>query len=414
MKNKKNVLIIGSSAKEYALAKYIANLEYVDKVYVAPGNVVAKDFAEVVDIREDAVSELLEFVIKNDINFTIASSSNAIKADIASYFKENAQPIFAPDAKISEFTTSRSTAKKFLYRLHFSTPRFGIFEKQQIAVDYLKNAKFPLLITSDTDEETSIRAVCANVLQAKSCINDLFMQDYDKVVIEEYVYGHPFTFYIITDGYQALPLGVVGDYKFREDGDGGLFTLGMGAYVPDYKISFEKVNYIMNSIVYPIIETFQNKQTPFMGILGIECVLKQDDNVMVTGFVPFLKDHDAQAVLNSLDIDFLSLLEACTNGSFADDYEDIPIKDSSNISCVLYSRKAGSVISGLELVDDTADIGFFSTTKNKFFENLTNKGRTLVITQSAATLSRAKELLYDNVEDIYFDGIKYRHDICVV
>jgi len=43
---------------------------------------------------------------------------------------------------------------------------------------------------------------------------------------------------------------------------------------------------------------------------------------------------------------------------------------------------------------------------------LTNKGRTLVITQTASTFTRARELLYDNVEEVYFDGKKYRRDLC--
>ena len=413
MKNKKKkVLIVGASAKEYALAKLFSACDYIEKVYIAPGNVASAEFAEIIDIRENSVSELLEFAIKNEIDLTIAASANAIRADIASDFRTNSQLIFASDADSAAFVVSRGTAKKNLYKLHIPTPKFGIFDKQQLAYDYVKNSKLPLLITSDFDEENSVRAVCPTLGQAQTCINDIFQQNLDKVVIEEYVYGHPFTFYVITDGYQALPMGVVGDYKFREDGDGGLFTLGMGAYVPDYKISFDVIGYLMNNVIFPMINSFQSKQKPYTGILGLECVLKTDNTVVVTGLTPFLKDHDAQAVINSLDIDLYTLMEACANGSFADDFENIPIKNSSNVACVLYSRKPNSVVTGLELVDDATDIGHFATKRNEFFEVLTNPGRTLVVTQSAGTISRARELLYNNIEDIYFDGIKYRRDIC--
>ena len=409
---KKKVLVIGASAKEYALVKTFAENNEIEKVYIASGNVQSTDFADRLDIRETSVAELLEFAIKNDIDLTVVSSSDSLLADIASDFRENSQPIFAPDADCANIVISRSATKKFLYKQHIQTPKFGIFEKQQLALDYLKNANYPLLITTDYSRENSVRAVCSNISQAQLCINDIFAQDENKVVIEEFVYGHPFTFYVVTDGYQALPIGVVADYKFREDGDGGLYTLGMGAYLPDYKVSAEKVEYLMKKVVYPILNAMQSRQHPYIGIIGIECILKKDDTITVSALVPFLKDHDAQAVINSLDIDLLSLMEACANGSFADDYENIPIKDLSIISCVLYSKKSGSTVTGLELIDDTTDIGYFATNKNEFFETLTNQGRTIVITQSAATFSRAKELLYDNIEDIYFDGIKYRKDIC--
>lgn len=413
MKNKKKkVLIVGASAKEYALAKYISGSADIEKVFVAPGNIAVAEFAERVDIREDNASDLLEFVIKNEIDLTIVTSSNAVAADVVSDFRENSQVVFGPDAESAMFVSFRSIAKKFLYKLHIPTPRFGIFEKAQLALDYLNTSKYPLLITSDMDSENAIRAVCVNHSQAKSCINDLFAQCYDKVVIEEYVYGHPFTFYIVTDGYQALPFAVVGDYKFREDGDGGLYTLGMGAYLPDYKVSFEKIDYLMQEVIYPVINSGQNKSCPYTGFLGVECVLKFDNSIVVTGFTPFLKEHDAQAVLNSLDIDLYSLMVACSNGSFADDYEDIPLKNACSVSCVLYSRKAGSVISGLELLDESLEVGHFNTMKNEYMELLTNSGRTLVLTQSAATIARAKKLLYENAKEISFEGMKYRHDIC--
>ncbi len=412
MNNKKKVLIIGSSAKEYALAKYLHKLDYIEQVYVAPGNFFVGEFAQRLDIRETDVDALLEFAIKNDIDMTIASSSEAIKADIVSNFKENSQPIFAPSVEAAGFALSAAISKKFLYKLHLQTAKFGIFDKLPLASDYIKNEKYPLLITTEYNAETAPRAVCATVLQAQRCLNDIFSQDESRVVIEEYLYGHPFTLYVISDGYSALPINVVGDYKFQNDGDGGFYTLGAGAYLPDYKVSLEQVSQIMENVVSKIMTNLQNRGTPYIGILGIECVLNKENQCLVVGFTPFLKDHDAQAVLSSLDIDLYAVMEACINGSFADDYEDILLKDNSIISCVLSARKDGSVITGLEMVDDTTDISYFGCTKNEFFETLTNKGRTLVITQSAGTLSRARELLYDNIEDIYFDGITFRRDIC--
>ena len=57
----KKILIIGNSAKEYALAK---KLSQNSDIYVAPGNDAIEDFATCVDIREDSSSELLDFVME--------------------------------------------------------------------------------------------------------------------------------------------------------------------------------------------------------------------------------------------------------------------------------------------------------------------------------------------------------------
>ena len=57
---KKKVLIIGNSAKEYALAKKMKNCDC--EVVVLPGNSAIKEIAECVDIREENIQEILEYI----------------------------------------------------------------------------------------------------------------------------------------------------------------------------------------------------------------------------------------------------------------------------------------------------------------------------------------------------------------
>ena len=75
---RKKVLIVGNSAKEYALAKIMSK---TCDVYVAPGNDGMKEFAVCVDIRETSSQELLEFVLENRIDMTIPVSSAALERD---------------------------------------------------------------------------------------------------------------------------------------------------------------------------------------------------------------------------------------------------------------------------------------------------------------------------------------------
>ena len=125
--NKKKILIVGSSANAYSLAKYFAAKTDRFEIFAAPGNKLVSEYATKVDIRENNVAELLKFAITNDIDLTIALSKEAIRADIAADFRENSQLIFAPGAECSNFATSRAAAKKFLYKQHIAVPKFGIF-----------------------------------------------------------------------------------------------------------------------------------------------------------------------------------------------------------------------------------------------------------------------------------------------
>ena len=408
---KKNILLVGSSAAEYALAAKFSSYDMVDKVFAAPGNKMIAEYAECVDIREDSPQELLEFALKNDIYLTVASSVKAIKADIGGFFQANGQLIFAPSASGAQFATGRASGKKFMYRLHIPTPKFGVFEKEQLALDYIKNSPMPVVIGPDEVNENSVQAACTTVNLAKTCISDLFLRNEQRVVIEEFSGGTEFTLYVITDGYHVLPLLPVRDYKFLEDGNAGLLTCGMGAFAPDYKVSDFVVNCVMNN-VRNMLSSLEKRQNPYLGILGIDCVLTGEDRFVTLGFTPFLKDHHAPLVLDLLDENLFTLFEACAVGSFADDYEGINLNGLSGISAVLYSRAAGNIITGTELLEDETDLTPFNISKNEYLEYVTIKGRNLILTRTASTLTRAKELLYDDIDSVNFDGKKFRSDIC--
>lgn len=408
MDKKKKVLIVGNSAKEYALVKKFKN--YDCDIFVLSGNSAISELAECVDIREENVQEILEYVLENAIDLTIVTSEVAIKNNIAELFQTNNQLIFCPTAQSAQFTLSRSAGKRFLYKLRIPTPRFGIFDKLPLAIDYLKNAPMPQVIRADENSNSADRLVCTTFAASKTFVEDLFNKDENKVVLEDYVYGHEFTIYVVTDGYSALHLATVANYKFAEDGDGGILTSGVGAYTPDYKISSDIENSVMQNVVERVLAALQRKETPYLGVLGIDCVLTTDGSFVTLDFKPFLSDHDAEAVLNLVDENLLTLFEACAVGSFADDYEKIDVSDNSSVSCVISSRKKGEIIKGLELVE--SDITHFATTKNKYFEYETVEGKTLVLTKTAKTLSRARKHLYEDVELISFSGKKCRNDIC--
>lgn len=410
---KKKILIVGSSAKEHALCKVFSGYDFIEKIYVAPGNFAIGEFCENVDIRPDSVSELLEFAMENAVDLTIASDELAIKSDIATLFQQNGQLIFAPSAQSASAAISKSVGKKLFYKLHIPTPRFGIFEKQQLAMDYIKKSDYPLVIRLDESSESADRQVCNTIQTASVFLEDLFLSGAKKVLLEDFVSGHEFIYYFITDGYHFLPLTSCANYKFMSDGNGGILTPGMGTFCPDYKLSYEIQDRIISEVVAPIIESLARREIPYLGILGVEGVLTNDGNYSILELKSFLSNHDCQAVLNLLNENLYTLFSACAIGSFADDYETLNVSDYSSVSCVLSSGKVkDSVIEGLDLLDDSIDVNHFSTKRNEYFEYLTTGGRSVVLTKTSSTLTRARELLYENIDVIKFSGKKYRKDIC--
>lgn len=407
----KKVFIIGSSAAEYTLAKKLSESDEIAQVFVAPGMDAMKDFCTVADIREHNVQELLEFALENAIDLTIAVGEEAIKNDIATLFQQNHQMIFAPTKNSANICLHKSVGKKFMYKNQIPCSKFGIFDKASMAVDYAKKSNFPIVVKTDENQPKGI-LTCSAFSVAKDFIEDLFEKGEKKVIIEDYAYGHEFSFYVITDGYHALPLGIVATYKYELEGNGGLLTSGVGAFTPDYKVSQQVEWKIMQNVIYPALNSLAHSHTPYVGILGVDLIMGENEQLSVLKFNSFLQVPDAQVILALLNENIYNLFEACVVGSFADDYNYIDIEDKSAVSCVLSSLGEDKIISGLDEVDEETQLAYFNIRKNQYLEYETQKGRTLILTRTARVLSRAVSDLYEEIEVVKFDGgMKFRKDI---
>jgi phosphoribosylamine--glycine ligase len=406
----KKILIIGNSAKEYALAKFLSK---TNEVFIAPGTKLMKDFATCLDIREDATTELLEFVMENSIDLTIPTSDKSLHSDIVNLFNKHNQAIFAPSKEAAELIFDKAATKKVLYKLRIPTPKFGIFEKQNMVMDYIKNLKNPFVLKTN---EVSSAVVFTSPSSAKSTIDTYFNQKNQRIIIEDYIWGTPFCFYIITDGYKALPIGSSIIYKHSLDGDGGQLTNGMGSCSPNYKLSLENEYFLMDNVVYPIIEYIETNYSAYVGILGFNGILTEDGQIQILGFTPFLQDCDCNSIINLIDTNIYQLLDSCIIGSFSDEVDEIPLKGLSSTSLVLTCKNkinTENIINGIEFLDDNTLISFYPTTsKNRYLELEVACGQNLVLTSLGRTASTSTARVYEDVKNISYNGLYYRKDIC--
>lgn len=408
---KKNIFIIGQGAAASALAKKLKQNAEIGQIYITYGNsVISEDFKNI-DIREDDLTGLLKFALENEIDLTIPISEKSLRADVVSFFQSNGQNIFGPSKEACNIALNNGAGKKFLYKIHAQTSKFGIFDRIQQAEDFLKSAHFPVTIKCrEYSDITKDRLVCPTISLASEYLSTLFSKNETDILIEEFTYGKSFTIYFVTDGYSAIPLASVANYKFTQDGDGGILTNGIGCYTPDYRISEVVIQRVENVVRNTLVSLDKNGE-PYVGILGVECILTGEDKFFVSEFKPFLQEHDAAAVLNTCDDNLLEIFTACVNGLFADEYETIIINGLSSVSATVLSRQPDKVIKGLCQIDDIENVDFINIKGVNNNICTTNKGAVFTLTRSASTLSRAKEYLYEDLSQIKFEGIKYRKDI---
>lgn len=411
------LLIVGSGSTEYSIARLVSQYEDTELVFVAPGNAAIAEFSNCVDIKSDDINALVEFVKANEIDMTIACSEKSIEAGIAEKFNEEGLMIFAPSSEAARITTSKSAAKKFMYKTKIPTPKFGIFDRENIAVDYARKSKYPLVVKTDCHQHGENVFVCDNFKIAKRVIEDLFDAGQKKVVIEDYIAGQEFSYYVITDGYNAMPVNSVVPYKSVLEGNGGSITSGLGAYAPFYMIDRELEGRIFKNVIYPALDELSKNGNQYVGILGVDMILDRSGKLNVIEFNPFFKEPDAQCVLELLNENIVHIMRAAIAGSLVDEYSEISMKPLYSASLVLSAGnypsegKYGSVINGIDDAMEHCEISHFNTIKDNEGNTLTAGGRTLVLTSSASTLEKASKNLYECVDFISFEAMKYRKDI---
>ena len=273
-----------------------------------------------------------------------------------------------------------------------------------MVLDYIKNQKIPFVMKTDSPNSA---AVFTSAYAAKSLVEASFIEKNNRIIIEDYVYGTPFSFYTITDGYKALPIGSSITYKHALEGDGGQLTSGMGACSPNYKLTLEQEYYLMDNVIYPTLDYLEIEGSPYLGILGVNGILTQDGKIFVLGWQSFMQDCDAPSVLEVLDEDLFELFDSCVVGSFSDEARQIHSGERAASTLVLTCKNKENkenIIDGLDLIDEDTKIVFYpNVKKNRYLELEADTGAVLSLTSIAATASSAVKKMYEEAESIKFD-----------
>ena len=413
-----NVFVIGSGGKIHALIWKLAQSERVDDIFCTFNNAVIKKLATPVDIRENEIDELYDFIKNNSIDLTVIDSTVTAVRGLADKLREEGLNVFGAGGKSCKIDMAKGFTKKFLSKNKIPTPQFGVFDKENQAIAYARNARYPQVVKFDSRIPGSGYIVCKNFNEAKNAISFCLKNLYKPVVLENYIYGKHVSFQVITDGYDAVPLPASRVYKKADDGESGLNTQGMGAYSPVSYVDAEMEAIIGEKIFFPLIDALNSEKMGFAGVLRANIVIDNNKKPYLLGVNVDFGDPETQTILPLLDEDLFDIMMLSSIGALADTYETFNFLDEHSVCVNIVSEgypseyKKGSVVEGLEEIDDDNTFIFHAgTKKNIYAETVSSSGRVLDVVATASTLNRTYELAYETVDLIDFQGMKYRKDI---
>ncbi len=414
------VLVVGGGGREHALVWKIAQSAKVTKVYCAPGNAGISEQAEVVPIKANDLNGLLDFSLKEKIDFTVVGPEDPLTRGIVDLFESKGLFIFGANGKAAEIEGSKAFAKEMMKKYHIPTAFYEVFDKRDDAVKYIHKQGAPIVVKADGLAAGKGVIICKTVEEAVRSVDEIMVKKIfgeagKRVIVEEYLVGEEASYLAFTDGKAILPLASSQDHKAVFDGDQGPNTGGMGAYSPAPVVTDEVHEKIIEKVLRPIIYGMGEEGRPYKGVLYAGLMI-HEGHPKVLEFNARFGDPETQPILMRMKGDIIPILEACMRGTLSQHRIEWDTRPSV---CVVMASKGypgdyqkGKVIKGLNEVSRMEGVFVFHAgTALKDGQIITNGGRVLGVTGLGEDIPRAIERTYQAVKKISWDGVYYRTDI---
>jgi len=414
-----NILILGSGGREHALAWAVKQNPKTDRLIVAPGNAGIAGLAECADLDILDGTGVVAFCEENAIDFIIIGPEAPLAVGVADATRAAGFLTFGPSAAAARLEASKAFTKEICDACAAPTAAWARFDAGPPARAYATEKGAPIVIKADGLAAGKGVVVAMTLPEALSAIDEMFSGEFGaagaEVVIEEFMDGEEASFFVLTDGIHALPIGTAQDHKRVGEGDSGPNTGGMGAYSPAPVLTDEIAAQVMAEIVMPTIAEMARRGTPYSGVLYA--------GLMITGGRARLVEYNArfgdpetQVLMMRLGAQALDLLLACAEGRLAD--ARIHWAHDHALTVVLAANGypgayvKGSVIRGLEaLAEDSFSMVFHAGTTLCDGDVTATGGRVLNITARGGTLAQARARAYEMVDQIDWPEGFCRHDI---
>ena len=412
-----NILLIGSGGREHALAWAIAASPLCDKLFVAPGNPGIGQIARNVELTVSDHAAVIAFCRAEQIGLVVVGPEAPLVAGLADDLATEGIKVFGPKKFPAQLEGSKGFTKDICAKYNIPTAAYGRFRDKASALAYLEAQGAPIVIKADGLAAGKGVTVAMDIETARAAIEDIFSGKFGgaECVIEEFLEGEEASFFVLTDGKNALPLATAQDHKRVGDGDTGPNTGGMGAYSPAPCMTQALCDEALETIVKPTIRALSEMGHPYVGVLYAGLILTKEGPKLIEYNCRF-GDPECQVLMMRLKDDLVTLLLACCDGTL--DKVTARWFDDVALTVVMCARGypdeplKGTEIRGLEGAAAMEGVEIFhagTTAQNGLI--MANGGRVLNVTARGKTVREARERAYAAAARIDWPEGFYRRDI---
>ncbi len=419
MRNKMNVLVIGSGGREHALCWALSKSSEIENLYCAPGNGGIQDIATCISLNGENSAEVIQFCTENNIGFVVVGPEAPLVLGLVDDLEKADIESFGPRAAAAALEGSKGFMKDLCREFDIPTAAYERFSDASLAKEYLRSQKMPIVIKADGLAAGKGVIIAGDLDEADATVDDILGGKFGgagaEIVIEEFLEGEEASFFVLTDGNDILPLATAQDHKAVGDGDTGPNTGGMGAYSPAPVMTDALVETTIETIIKPTVAAMKARGADYTGVLYAGLMITKEGPKLIEYNVRF-GDPECQVLCARLDSDILPALHATANGTL----KDITLQWKEDPALVVVMAAKGypgdyaknTKIKGLDAANLDEDvIVLHAGTKRDGDTILSTGGRVLGVTATGKTVSDAQKKAYDAVHKIKWPEGFNRSDI---
>jgi len=427
------VLIIGSGAREDALAWKIGKSEKIEKIILAPGNGGSERLEKVskINLNTNNIPEIIEAARDLSPDLVIIGQEEPLLLGAANFLEEFGFNVFGHTREAAILEGSKSFASLFMDRYNIPHPRSAIFhdikkaEKYLFDPPWLTEGKTGAVIKADGLAGGKGAFICDTYDKAievlkKIMIEKEFGRSGNSVVIQEKLFGFEVSVMAIVNGENYFLLPFSKDHKQVFDNDQGQNTGGMGVVAPHPFVTDDLIKTIEETIIKPTLFGMKNENRSLRGVL-YPGIMVTKEGPMVLEYNCRFGDPEIEAILPILSEknDFFTILKDTASGLLVGKGK----YDTNKKHCVVVTLASGGYpgdyekkleIFGLDKIASKKDLlVFHSATTQKNDKFFSSGGRVLMLAGLGSSLKEARRIAYDAIGEkgINFSGMHYRTDI---
>ena len=377
-----NVLLIGSGAREHALARTIKKSNHCGTLHCIASNVnpgIDQLCTEIIIDNINDPGTILKYAKEFNSSIVVIGPENPLGEGVSDVLDGEGIKVVGPKKQLAQIETSKSFARDLLNEFGVpGGPQYKTFDSMENIEGFLSDLKGGFVVKYDGLAGGKGVKVSGEHLHSNEDALSYCQELVDaggQFVVEEKFIGQEFSLMSLCDGTTLKHMPVVQDHKRAYEGDTGPNTGGMGTYSDvDHSLPFlnEKDVEEAHSINLKTASALRNKfGEGYKGVL-YGGFMATSNGVKLIEYNARFGDPEAMNVLSLLDSDIVEIFDAIAMGTL----ENIDVKFKNKATVCKYAVPKGYPNSPVK--GEVIDVSFVSNPDSLFFASVDMRGDKLV------------------------------------